>query len=316
VNPFVFIVGCPRSGTTLLRRLVDAHPRIAIAPEQHWVANWFEKRTCMNERGLVTEEMIPRLLEESRFMKLGLGRAQLQAMMDPTGETSYADFVTRIYDLYGAQRSKPFVGEKTPGYVRSIGVLHELWPQAKFVHLIRDGRDVSLSAMSWARSTKLARRFRTWMDDPVTTSALWWEWHVRLGRDAGRRLGPSLYHEVFYEALVDRADNQCSLLCDFLGVSYDPKMMTFHQGRMRPASGLDAKHAWLPPVKGLRNWKTEMSEAGVAMFEATAGSLLEELGYDRAVPDPPPGYPERASSVRLSFRDDVAARGSRLPEGQ
>ena len=94
------------------------------------------------------------------------------------------------------------MGDKTPGYVRRIPTLHALWPEAKFVHIIRDGRDVCLSAINWRKADHALGRFSTWTEDPITTAAVWWEWHVRLGREDGGSLPPKLYHEVRYEALV------------------------------------------------------------------------------------------------------------------
>ena len=60
MNPFVFIVGCPRSGTTLLQRMVDAHSQIAIVPETHWIARWFEKRKGLTPEGFVRAKLIPK----------------------------------------------------------------------------------------------------------------------------------------------------------------------------------------------------------------------------------------------------------------
>lgn len=104
MNPVVFIVGCPRSGTTLLR----------VAGED--------------------------------------------------GPVAYSQFVSGLFDLYGRSRSKPLAGDKTPGHVRRIPELHALWPRAKFVHIVRDGRDVGLSVLGWDRSYKLAGRLVTWKE--------------------------------------------------------------------------------------------------------------------------------------------------------
>ena len=73
-NPYVFIVGCSRSGTTLLQRLVDAHPLIAITSQTNWVTRYFEMKTGLTPEGLVTPEMIPRLIEYHRFPFLGIDR--------------------------------------------------------------------------------------------------------------------------------------------------------------------------------------------------------------------------------------------------
>jgi hypothetical protein len=315
MSPFVFIVGCARSGTTLLRRIVDAHPQVAITPETHWAPDYFEGRTGLTPDGLVTPQLIARLLEHAKFPKLGIGREELEGLLGAGEPVPYARFVSGIYDLYGKGQGKALVGDKTPRYVRSIGTLHGLWPQAKFVHLIRDGRDVCLSAMNWKGNVaNLANLFSTWGEHPVTTAALWWEWGVRLGQEGGQKPGPGLYHELRYEALVARPEQECARLCAFLGLPYDAAMLRFHEGRTRTKPGLDAKHAWAPITPGLRDWRAQMAAEDVERFEAAAGDLLDELGYPRAVPRPRPGVVEHAARARESFIADVRAGKMALPE--
>jgi hypothetical protein len=292
MNPYVFIVGCPRSGTTLLRRMVDAHPEVAIARETHWIPEL---------RELPAHELLPALVAHPKFRNLDLEPAELEPLVQ-NGAASYAAFVTAVFDLYGARRGKRLVGDKTPGYVRELAALHALWPRARVVHLIRDGRDVCLSALAWERKAEqFRRRFRTWADDAVTTAALWWRWHVQLGREEGARLGPALYHELRYEALVAEPERECRTLCAFLDVPYDDAMLRFHEGRMRPGPGISAKRAWLPPTPGLRDWRSELAADALEQVEAAAGDLLDELGYERAVPRPAPLRLAHAARVAAAF---------------
>ena len=88
-NPAVFLVGCPRSGTTLLQRLVDAHPQIAITHEQCWVARYFKNRTGLTPEGLVTPGLSASLLEEKRFHKLRVSRDELERLLEPGKPVSY-----------------------------------------------------------------------------------------------------------------------------------------------------------------------------------------------------------------------------------
>jgi hypothetical protein len=299
-NPFVFLVGCPRSGTTLLRRIVDAHPQIAVTPETHWLPRFCTKGVGCTPEGLVTPALLPRLLGHGRFPDLGVGRAELERLLGDGEPVTYAQFVGGLFDLYGRAQGKRLVGDKTPGYVRKIRTLHALWPASRFVHLIRDGRDVCLSARTWKRrdgTTGLEADYPTWADEPVITAALWWADHVRRGRRWGRKLGPGLYCEVRYEALVARPAEECARLCAFLGVGFDERMLRFHEGRTVAAPGLSAKDAWLPITPGLRDWRTQMPASDLERFEAAAGPLLDELGYPRAVPHPPAEALARAAQV-------------------
>ena len=320
MNPFVFIVGCPRSGTTLLQRMVDAHHLIAVTPETHWIVRFHKKLTDGNGlsafgsrpaadswQPMADKKLLPKLFQYHRFANLGLGREEVGRLL-AGGPLSYAQFVRCLFDLYAEKAGKPLAGDKTPGYARNIPVLYSLWGEAKFVHLIRDGRDVCLSALNWTKPGKLLRRSPTWIEDPVVTAALWWDWHVRLGRRDGGLLWRGLYYEVRYEELVVRPAEECRALCAFLGIAYDSAMPGFHEGRTRPEPGMDAKDAWLPATPGLRDWRAQMSGADTERFEAAAGGLLEELGYPRAFPRPCREALDRVKRVREAFANHLYAR--------
>jgi hypothetical protein len=317
MNPYLFIVGCPRSGTTLLGRMVDAHPDIAVIHEGRFAPEWYERRRGLTANGFVTPELIDKLLGHPPFEHVSVGRRELEGLLPRGKPVTYADFVAGIFDLHGRAHGKPLVGDKTPHYVRSLPTLHSLWPAAKIVHLIRDGRDVAQSALGWKKVTERGgsvARFSAFREDRVATVACWWEWLVRLGREDGAVLGPSAYHEVRYEALVADPATECRRLCDFLGVPFHERMLAFHEGRERDDPSLDAKQAWRPVTPGLRDWRSEMSPADVERFEAVAGGLLDELGYARAAPAPSAELNRHIARVRRSFATELRdRRHRRLP---
>ena len=313
MNPYVFIVGCPRSGTTLLRRIVDAHPAIAILPvETHWIPKLIDAQLGVGADGRLTSDFVTALAARRTFSKLEIGEAELAALVSRTDGT-YSAVVSAIFDLCAARRGKCLAGDKTPGYVRSMPTLHELWPSARFVHLIRDGRDVALSAINWERKQDdFERRFRTWRGDRVTTAAHWWRWHVESGRDAGARLDGRLYLEVRYEDLVAAPEKACRRVCAFLEVPFDDAMLRFHEGRTRHKPGLSAKRAWLPVTAGLRDWRTEMQPRDIELFEAAAGKLLENLRYERAAPSPSRAALNDAERIGRVFAEDAVSYDRRV----
>jgi hypothetical protein len=313
VNPYLFVVGCPRSGTTLLQRMLDAHPDLAVINETLWITREAERRKSVTREGFVTPELVSKLFEYRRFRRLDIPREAVERLLDSDAPVSYPRFVSGIFDLYGRSRGKRLVGDKSPGYVREMARLHRLWPEARFLHLLRDGRDIWLSVSGWKKADRSVGQFATWPQDPVATTALWWERSIRLGREAGTSLGAALYREVRYEDLVEDPARVCRSLCAFLGLSYDDAMLRFHEGRTKREPGLTSKRAWLPPVAGLRDWRAQMPAADVERFEATAGELLDELGYPRAVPRLPAGASEHAAGIRSAFTEDARARGRALP---
>ena len=303
-NPFVFMVGCPRSGTTLFMRMVNAHPEVAVIPEVGWLARRYEEREGLTPDGRLEPgfvDTLPKRGDFGRYTPLPISREELAEFAAADPAPTYAELVSLLFDRYGEERGKPLVGNKTVDHALNVGTLHEVFPEAKFVHLIRDGRDVASSAISWRRAKRLAEEFSTWSEDPMTTAALWWEWHVRRAREEGLPLGDDLYHEVFYEDLVADPAGECAELCDFLGIPFSDAMLRFHEGREREDPDLNAKRAWKPPTRGLRNWRTGMDREVLQRFEAVAGGLLDELDYERGTDGVPDGAVRRAAEARRRF---------------
>jgi hypothetical protein len=188
--------------------------------------------------------------------------------------------------------------------VRNVPTLHQLWPAAKLVHLVRDGRDVALSVLSWKKVVErgeLVATLPTWREDRISTVALWWERLVRLGRQDGVPLGPGLYQELRYESLVEHPAAACESLCAFLGVPYDEAIVHRHDGP--------------PPTPGMRKWRAQMAPEEVERFEAVAGDLLDELGYPRLFPEIGAGARRSATRMRELFSEYTREHGGRLPDG-
>jgi hypothetical protein len=302
-NPYVFIVGCQRSGTTLLRRIVNAHPEIAIPRETNWIAKWFEKQQGVTSDGYVTDELLPSLMRYEKFARMGIDEAEVSSLLRIESPLSYARFVSFVFDLYGMERGKSLVGDKTPSYVLRIPTLHALWPSARFVHLIRDGRDAALSALATYRD-------RFYVD--IYFAARSWEHRVRAARAAGRRLGPDRYVELRYEDLTVAPEPTLRALCGFLGERYEPAMEEPHR-LGRDLLRVNGRHAPVlePPHPNSGGWRTRLAPADQRLFHAVAGGLLDDLGYEPADPGQM-GPSERARLAGLAGKYRLLEGGRRV----
>jgi hypothetical protein len=298
-NPFFFLLGCPRSGTTLFGRMIDAHREMAVVPEIRWLARRYTLREGLTPDGRLTPSFFANLKKFSRFTHMPLGEDELAPFVASPGAISYADFMTVLYDALGKAHGKRLVGQKNADHAvpTDVPVVLGLWPEAKVVHLVRDGRDVCLSVLNWRIRDKVERLFSTWNECRIATLAAWWEWQIRLLREAGSALGPQKYLEVRYEALVAHPEETCAQLCDFMGVAYDPDMLHFHEH----APDRKAKQAWLPPTPGRRDWRSQMTRDDQERFEAVAGPVLDELGYERGVGQVSAAASRTAVAVRAAF---------------
>lgn len=304
-NPYAFVVGCPRSGTTLLQRMLDAHPRLAMANDTHFIPQAIESMSNESNPKL-TSNLVDWVLNYHRFARLGLADEVVLEFAEKA--QTYVEFVSALYSEYGRMRGKLLAGEKTPDYCRYLPTLHSLFPWVKSVHIIRDGRDVALSTLEWAHEKKGPGKYKLWSEEPVALCALWWRWQVSTGRRDGNDLGPGRYLEVTYEDLVVRPDQILRKVSNFLELSFAPEMLAFHVGKTRYRKGRSAKKAWLPPTPGLRDWRTQMAERDIELFEAITGDLISLLGYERGFSTISPKIAEVAEHCQMWWDSEMARR--------
>lgn len=306
--PYLFVVGCPRSGTTLLQRMLDHHPQLAVANDSHFIPQAIEA-VAVGVDPTLTSELVEWVRTYRRFYRLDLSDA---AVYEAAAKArTYREFVSALYSEYGRLRGKPLAGEKTPDYVRHLPRLHALFPWVRTIHLIRDGRAVALSTLEWAREDKGPGKLELWREEPVAVCALWWRWQVSTGQHDGAALSPAQYREVKYEDLVARPEEILRALAAFLELPFAQEMLTYYAGKVRYQPGLSAKKAWLPPTPGLRDWRTQMKERDVELFEALAGDLLSALGYKRGFPTISPEIAAFAEKYRRWWESETTQRQAR-----
>jgi hypothetical protein len=261
--------------------MLDAHPDLAIPPESYFIVDLYRRLSRYGTEDDVDLTVMAADLRGHRwFSGWDIDLADLQGR----GQ-SFPEAVRRIYRAYATRHGKQRHGDKTPAYVMHLPLLARLFPEGRFVHLIRDGRDVamSLAEVSWGPGT-------------VLDASIQWRERVERGRTAGRRMGPERYREVRYERLVEEPEPVLRELAEFLGLAFDPSMLSHHElGGDRVAGGPGGIHrrAAEAPTAGIRDWRTQMSGEDLEAVEAAVGDLLTELGYERGVPEPSSGAHRR-----------------------
>ncbi|MBI4259367.1 MAG: sulfotransferase [Actinobacteria bacterium] len=275
-RPF-FIVSAARSGTTLLRVMLDRHPEVAIPPESHFIPLLFRRRARYGDADRVErpDELLGDLAADVRFRTWDLPIERVRDELEALGPApAFSEAVRTPYRAYARLAGKPRWGDKTPRYVEQIPLLDRLFPDGRFVNMVRDGRDVALSMIDLGR---LHRR--------AATPALEWRAQIRRGRAGGRLVGPERFMEVRYEELLDQPEAVLRRLAGFLDLGFDPVMLHHDERALeRVPEGQRRMHTRIamPPTKGLRDWRTQMPPGDVAEFEAVAGRELVESGYARA----------------------------------
>lgn len=280
---FPFFVGCERSGTTLFRAILDSHPEMAIPGESYFIADMGWNRQCYERHnGFATELFVSDLLKHPRFCLWDLPEEEVRkALTTPPPPESYADAIRRVFALHAHLQGKTRYGDKTPVYVRFIPLLAQIFPEARFVHIIRDGRNVALSIQEIGKRLG-PKRYRN-----IGECAIHWRGRVELGREAGRQIGSDRYLEVRYEDLVEDPERVVRTLCEFVDLEFHNEMLRYFERAEELVSSFTnpsiQRSLFLPPTKNLRDWRCQMSKEDTALFEILAGDLLVELGYERSV---------------------------------
>jgi hypothetical protein len=291
--PAPFIVGAPRSGTTLLRLMLDAHPELTIPPETYFVVRAI-KRWHDADKRLSLEDPVDAFYDEAtghrRWRDIHLDADAFRQRLDAERPKEVGDAVRIFYGLYADKVGKPRWGDKTPFYVRRMKLIQDAVPEARFVHLIRDGRAVMLSIKD------------LWFG-PNTAEEAAEYWIARINQ--GRKQQPRLHHymEVRYEDIVVDPEPHLRRICDFLDLPWNERVLNYHQhvderialevppeevapdGRVVSTAERQAimeRVSRPPDPTRINRWRTDMPEEDRRKFEEIAGPLLEELGYERS----------------------------------
>ena len=283
--PAIFIVGVARSGTTLLRLMLDAHPELAIPPETHFIPKVIN---AVDEGRDPLEEMTG----HRRWPDFALDADELRVRLEAHRSLTSGDALREFYGLYASHYGKSRWGDKSTNYIRKMRPISRVLPETRFVHLIRDGRDVALS--------QVAVHF-----GPSTIEGAAEKWRAEVTK--ARRQGPTLPHylEIRYEDLIADPEPVLRQVCEFTDLEWDDAMLDYQdrageriaqivrdfdraEGDTVTAEVRAAHQANVSkPLQSDRaaRWRTEMPAADVAAFERVAGSVLDELGYERGRAD-------------------------------
>jgi sulfotransferase family protein len=276
-GPPLFVVGCGRSGSTLLRLMLDAHPDLAVPGESHFIPDLRRRFPDPVRRDALTAA----LLRTTHFRHWKVAESSVWDRVRSLEAPTFANVIEAAFLANADEHDATRWGDKTPSYVGWIPLLHELWPDARFVHLIRDGRDVALSYLSLL-----------WGPDTVWAAARKWRRDVGAGIRDGQPLGTSRYLEVRYEDLVADPKDVLVAICGFAALRFDEAMLDPDARRDHPTLAPDGGRTFHARAEeevtaGARDWRTQMAPDAVRRFEAVAGPLLSDLGYERRFPDVP-----------------------------
>ncbi len=272
-TPF-FVLGSQRSGTTMLRLMLNRHHRLAVPHESKFMMAFYPRLEKYGD--LADKRNAARLLDDiARHKAVIAGELIIDKdLILARDVSSFSRLIDAIMTEKAMQMGKSRWGDKTPYYITYIDQLWKLFPDSRIIHLVRDGRDVVVS-----------QRNIEWMSSNLPRLAHDWWWKTTLCHKVGMVRGPEWFLEVRYEDLVIDTAATLRRICGFLGEEFSPAMVDFssrdtgdvpvgsrkwHQNSIRA-----------PDPSKLAAWKRKLSVADRIIFEQNAGAALDLFGYER-----------------------------------
>ena len=299
----IFVVGCPRSGTTLLSLMLSSHSRIAIPPETRFLLPIFRARQRFrdlrvepNRRRLARRLVRP---QGTKFAHLRLDPERVKKEI-VEGPPTIGSALAAPYRLYAADRGKSRWGDKRPTYFRNVELLRALFPGAVIVHLVRDPRDCvgSLVRAEWWHHGA-AGALATWVHAVDCTTA------------ARRELPADAFHEIRYEDLVADPRAELTRLCAFLGEGFEEQMLSPHdEARQLPErqrTGWHRETLGTVTTRRVGAGAKVLTAEQLALVETVAGTRMRRLGYQTTAGGRPPlrlrlSYLASVTRLRVSTR--------------
>jgi Sulfotransferase family len=272
-KPPFFILGAQRSGTTMLRLMVNRHSRLAVPHESKFIlvfhprlARYGDLREAANRERLLED------IQNHPAVRDGELVPDSAKVLKHRVET-YGDLVDAVMIEKARSMGKLRWGDKTPFYTPDIDVLWNIFPEARIVHLVRDGRDVAVS-----------QKRMEWLGNSLPRLAADWRWKVTICHKVGS-VRPDHFLEVKYEDLVRTPEPVLRRICEFLEEPFEPEMLRYHETAEKavPADSIQwHKSSVRPPDETkIGVWGTELSKSDRIVFEEVAGDALDLFAYPR-----------------------------------
>ena len=275
-----FILGNPRSGTTLLRLILNNHSLIGVPPESGFLQWWYKKYYNWSENDTNNDTKVNLFLDDilssKKIEDWQLNKDKLKTFILSKNPKNYKELITSIYKFY--TNNKLLIGDKNNYYINYLDELNLICPNVKYIHLVRDGRDV---ACSYKNINKLNPNLKYLPKVSSDIVAIASEWNNNITKIVNFIENHDSI-TIRYEDLISQPIDTLKKIGDFLHVEYEEEMLNYYQDNDEPLSTLHWKGKTQETIDGKNKKKylSLLSSEEINKFNEIAYNTLKKFEYD------------------------------------
>lgn len=283
LDPF-FIIGNPRSGTTMFRLMLTSHKSIYVPTESGWALHLSSKyQKHNNHNNIDIDAFLSDLQQCKKIEYWDIDYADLKNYLKGRNE-NYRQISANVYRYCATKHGKVIYGDKNNYYLNHIEELSQIYPESKFIHLVRDGRDVACSY----RNLQKLEKGKYFPDLPSSVIDCAYEWvkNVETIQSGLSKLKNDRYLEIRFEDLVNISEQTLDKVCKFLGQDYDDNMLKFYLKNrdegLEPQDLMKWKQDTSKPIDKSQTgkWKHNFFTEDKLFFQTIAIQTLKKYGYE------------------------------------
>ncbi|GJL54391.1 MAG: sulfotransferase [Nitrospirales bacterium] len=275
--PF-FIFGCPRSGSSLLSRMLNAHPRLAVPFESHVLSMFYPLLPYYGDlrKAEVLEQLVCDILSTD-VMRDWVPPVNKNNVLSLVRVNNLGGIMDALMRSWAQSQHKQRWGDKTPWHVQYWPQILQYFPQTQFIHIMRDGRDVAISLFRARFGPKTAYG-----------AAKQWDKYIQEIECLKRAVSEQNFYQIRYEDLLQDPEATLSAICDFLHEDYSPHMLEFYKNPNLYKTDHTNMNNLAKPLlhQNTMKWRTEMTDRDLYVFEAVAQSTLRQQRYEVVCKNP------------------------------